>query len=168
MILTLVQLFKKQEIGEISRVDWLDQLTYRHIEQLQNKNPKQTSEHYLFIEFPRFDFPIVFCDHEYPSSSIVDTSSIIDGTQGRTGQQMPPSGPMEGILPPSRGGLISVYDPEAAKDRNNPCEAKHTTMVRSQRHGISDRELKPNSRIRDQLYVSCACFRDVHKILIVD
>ena len=42
-----------------------------------------------------------------------------------------------------------VYDPEVGRD--NPVEAKHRRLVRSQRNGVVDKDLKPNAKIRDEL-----------------
>ena len=104
----LEKLFKKHEMGEIPRIEWLDQLVFRGVEKrglqasstslknLQRRRSRQRStiltldgtgdrgsnstkedvqteddmvedERFtLYVELPRFDFPIVFADHEYP------------------------------------------------------------------------------------------------------
>ena len=113
----------------------------------------------LLIDFPRFDFPIVFTDHEYtppPISSLAHNSP----QSGNVNLKPPPevqlgpgiNGTGNGIgdddenAPP----LIRIYDPEVgAKD--NPAESKHRRLVRSHRTGVLDRDLKPNAKIRDEL-----------------
>ena len=113
----------------------------------------------LFIDFPRFDFPILFTDYEYtptPISAIAHHTT----TPGNVNLKPPPEvqlGP--GINAASNGvgdddenapPLIRIYDPEVgAKD--NPAESKHRRLVRSQRTGVLDRDLKPNAKIRDEL-----------------
>jgi phosphatidylinositol 3-kinase len=47
--------------------------------------------------------------------------------------------------------VFKIYDPDA--DRENLVEAKHRRLVRSQRTGRWDRELKPDARSRDELNV---------------
>lgn len=202
----LEKLFKKHEMGEITRVDWLDQLVFRavdkkrqEIESRSNKlrkrkvtshkptgprnndtkaaetsrdsqippededeNMTDDAEKFtLVIDLPRFDFPVVFTDHEYPPPPISSyphhtpsTSNItlkpppevqlgpgINGTaQGSVGD--------DGYIPP----LIRVYDPEIGI-RDNPAENKHRRLVRNHRTGVLDRDLKPNAKIRDELNV---------------
>lgn len=184
-------LFKKHEMGEIPKVDWLDQLVFRGFEKrnLQTardsvKNLERARAHKeatkdgkngearieenivdqsagpskftLNVELPRFDFPIVFADHEYPPPPI---SSIqhLSASQSNIQLKPPPEvmyGPgINGVgLSDGVGGrLVRVYDPEVGQ-RDNPAESKHRRLVRSQhRHGILDKDLKPNAKTRDEL-----------------
>lgn len=196
----LEKLFKKHEMGEIHRVDWLDALVFKAVakqrQQVEaaakvssrarkrasasktkavSKNGATTSseaedneedseeededKYTLLIDFPRFDFPIVFTDHEYappPISSLAHNSP----QPGNVNLKPPPEvqlGP--GINGTGNGmgdddenapPLIRIYDPEVgAKD--NPAESKHRRLVRSHRTGVLDRDLKPNAKIRDEL-----------------
>lgn len=186
----LEKLFKKHEMGEIPRVDWLDKLVFKAVEKQRqlvetsarlssearrkrltsrpdaenedeytDEDEKEEERYTLLIDFPRFDFPIVFTDHEYappPISSQVHhappTSNVnlkpppvvqlgpgINGTGNGLGDD-------DENAPP----LIRIYDPEVgAKD--NPAESKHRRLVRSHRTGVLDRDLKPNAKIRDEL-----------------
>ncbi|KAJ6257567.1 hypothetical protein Dda_7352 [Drechslerella dactyloides] len=158
---------KKHESGEIPRIEWLDNLAFRQIEQIQKRTIKRTTEHFLYVDFPRFDFPVVFCDFEYPTIAALaeaaasaaengiatPTASSTSHASVTTGQTAVAAGsiPGEPIPAPVDGGMIRVYDPEAAREKDNPAELKHMNLVRSQRNGPSDRDLKPNARIRDQL-----------------
>ncbi len=188
----LEKLFKKHEMGEIPRVDWLDQLVFRAVDKKRQEveasarlawrsmhsskqvqsaanergNPSSSEaeddddddeRHVLIIDFPRFDFPIVFTDHEYTPPPI--SSLALNASSGNVNLKPPPEvqlGPgIDGTggvpdddenAPP----LIRIYDPEVgAKD--NPAETKHRRLVRSQRAGVLDRELKPNAKNRDEL-----------------
>lgn len=189
----LERLLKKHEMGEIQRVDWLDQLVFRAVEkkkldaeesakkraihnQVAKENMSKTrnkdvgaddvsvdddleqdydKEHFvLYIEFPRFDFPIVFEDYEYPPPPI---STYAQQTPTSSNATLKP--PPEVRLGPGIEGageegedfrIIRVYDPEIGQ-RGNPCEDKHRRLVRSNRTGIMDRDLKPNPKIRDEL-----------------
>ena len=123
--------------------------------------PADNEDHLtLIIDFPRFDFPIVYTDHEYPpppiSSQSIPGSSLPNlnlkpppevqlgpGIQGSA-----PEGNTRDVVPP----LIRIYDPEVgAKD--NPTESKHRRLVRNHRNGVLDRDLKPNAKFRDELNV---------------
>ena len=120
----------------------------------------------LQIDFAKFDFPIVFTDHEYPpppiSALAPNPTPNDNGSGGHVKLKPPPEvqlGP--GINSyvddwigmdddPNAPPLIRIYDPEVgAKD--NPCETKHRRLVRSHRTGVLDRDLKPNAKIRDEL-----------------
>lgn len=199
----LEKIFKRHEMGEIPRVDWLDRLVFKAVEMKRqevdaaptisrswrhradhSKDKKSNSrgdtvasvsanpheeeparsderdkKFTLIIDFPRFDFPIVFTDFEYAPPPI---SSQTHHTQASGTVNLKP--PPEVHLGPGINGtgsgagtddlkappLISIYDPEVgAKD--NPAESKHRRLVRSHRTGILDRDLKPNAKIRDEL-----------------
>ncbi|KAK3665206.1 Phosphatidylinositol (PI) 3-kinase [Elasticomyces elasticus] len=125
-------------------------------------------EYYLYLEFPRFDHPIVFTDHEYPAPPI---SSLLPTTQ-----QNPSTAPNNtnniNLKPPpelhpgpglhstdqygggsdAEGGtwpLLPIYDPEVGYG-DNPAETKHRRLIRGQRNAL-DRDLKPNPKMRDYL-----------------
>ncbi|KAK4185098.1 kinase-like domain-containing protein [Podospora australis] len=110
---------------------------------------------FLNIELPRFDFPVVFADHEYPPPTI---SSYEHLSSSQSNILRPPPevhfGPginaTEGDEDPE-GRIMQVYDPEVGA-RDNPVESKHRRLVRSQhRNGILDKDLKPNAKVRDEL-----------------
>lgn len=194
----LEKLFKKHEMGEIPRIEWLDQLVFRGVEKrglkasstslkdLQRRRsrkaesvmsldgPEETltngekeekdlqdaieDERFtLFVELPRFDFPVVFADHEYPPPPISSLQHM-SASQSNIILKPPPEvhyGP--GIDGPGDrddhefgGRLVRVYDPEVGA-RDNPAESKHRRLVRSHRTGVLDRDLKPNAKVRDEL-----------------
>jgi len=188
----LEKLFKKHEVGEIPRIDWLDQLVFRGVEkrghqatttslQAHHRQRKENEARLaldgegsqvengakdhsldsgrftLNIELPRFDFPIVFADHEYPPPPISSLQHLT-ASQSNIILKPPPEvqyGP--GINGPTDqndhgfgGRLVRVYDPEVGA-RDNPAESKHRRLVRSHRTGVLDRDLKPNAKVRDEL-----------------
>lgn len=186
----LEKLFKKHEMGEIPRVDWLDKLVFKAVEKQKllvetsarvspkaerkmstprseieindagpSEDAREEEKYTLLIDFPRFDFPIVFTDHEYAPPQISSQAHHVP-PGGNVNLKPPPEvqlGP--GINGTGNGmgdddenapPLIRVYDPEVgAKD--NPAESKHRRLVRSHRTGVLDRDLKPNAKIRDEL-----------------
>jgi phosphatidylinositol 3-kinase len=119
-------------------------------------NESEDGVFYLYIEFPRFDHPVVFTDHEYPAPPI----STMQSSSGDVRLKPPPEvafGPgieidrdPSGQPPPGR--MIRIYDPEVGM-RDNPAESKHRRLVRSHRTGVLDRDLKPNAKFRDELNV---------------
>ncbi|OTB01808.1 hypothetical protein M426DRAFT_63338 [Hypoxylon sp. CI-4A] len=189
----LERLFKKHEMNELPRVEWLDQLVYRGAEKRGSKlaknsvkslqrqaapdvNTEKDGQHdgptnpeaegpprpgpsnfTLYIELPRFDFPVVFADHEYPAPPI-SSFQHLSASQSNIVLKPPPEvsyGP--GINGPDSAGdgtsgrLVRIYDPEVGA-RDNPAESKHRRLVRSQhRHGILDKDLRPNAKVRDEL-----------------
>ena len=187
----LEKLFKKHEMGEIPRVDWLDLLVFENVrkqreqaeklELVQRKRGGKESRHEadeetakpelnaevlegvedpvnLIIDFPRFDFPIIFTDYEYtppPISSYLYHVSPLHSVHlkpppevhlgpGIQGSE-PGKGDYDTITP-----LIRVYDPEVGT-KDNPAESKHRRLVRNHRSGVLDRDLKPNAKFRDEL-----------------
>ncbi|KAH7358291.1 phosphatidylinositol 3 [Plectosphaerella cucumerina] len=184
----LEKLFKKHEMGEIPRVDWLDQLVFRGVEKRGHQANKVSARPFkppngsatggkdsaekseddsgaghprfqLNVELPRFDFPVVFADLEYPPPPVSALQNM-SGSQSNIILKPPPEvqfGPgINGLgdsTADSGGRLIRVYDPEIGS-RDNPAETKHRRLVRSQhRHGVLDKDLKPNAKIRDELNV---------------
>ncbi|KAH8662091.1 phosphatidylinositol 3 [Xylariales sp. PMI_506] len=175
------KLFKKFEMNEIPRVEWLDQMVYRLTEKrgaaatknsikslkrqanLSSENGTAVSpdeQHgysrfTLNLELPRFDFPVVFTDHEYASPPI-STMQHLSASQSNIELKPPPEvqfGPGINAVGDGRSRIVRIYDPEIAA-RDNPAEAKHRRLVRSQhRHGILDKDLKPNAKVRDELNV---------------
>ncbi|PLB45877.1 putative phosphoinositide 3-kinase [Aspergillus steynii IBT 23096] len=176
-------LIKKHEMGEIPRIDWMDQMVFRQLEKLKLNaeeaarkratRRKATKEKLrgegkadddsdeeefdeenftLHVEFPRFDHPIVWSDHEYAAPPL---SSYHQNTTANANQTLKPVpevrfGP--GIEGADEDGVIRIYDPEVGQ-AGNPCEDKHRRLIRSHRTGIMDRDLKPNPKIRDELNV---------------
>jgi phosphatidylinositol 3-kinase len=184
----LEKLFKKHEMGEIPRIEWLDQLVFRGVEKrglqasstslkaLQRMKSRERGTNInldgnkqdddddfvedekftLHIELPRFDFPIVFADHEYPPPPISSLQQL-SLSQSNVMLKPPPEvqfGPgingLEDNDSALGGRLVRVYDPEVGA-RDNPAESKHRRLVRSHRTGVLDRDLKPNAKVRDEL-----------------
>ncbi|KAL4872486.1 hypothetical protein BDV12DRAFT_144342 [Aspergillus spectabilis] len=171
-------LIKKHEMGEIPRIDWMDQMVFRQLERLKlnaeeaarkraillkatkDQHPngeeedddeeKLDDENFtLYIDFPRFDHPIVWSDYEYPPPPI--SSYPQNATGNPTALKPLPEvrfGP--GIEGADGEEVIRIYDPEVGQT-GNPCEDKHRRLIRSHRTGIMDRDLKPNPKIRDDL-----------------
>ena len=174
----LEDLMKKREMNEIDANPWLDQMVFRRVEELeglvskklndtnhvsvsngsaadQKEQPKDhinPGQFFLYIDFPRFDHPVIFTDYEYappPISSMHPTASASSDVQLKP----PPEvtlGPGINDTDPGGGRLIWIYDPEVGF-KENPVENKHRRLFRNQRSGIVDRDAKPNAKARDDL-----------------
>ncbi|GAA5956941.1 hypothetical protein JCM3765_006647 [Sporobolomyces pararoseus] len=149
----LEKLVKKQERGDVERLDWLDKLAFRQIEKIHKAESEKSDNLFLYIDLPKFDFPVVFSEAEYPLavlSSLTHSSAVgpslnpsaVSGTAT-------PSNLNPNTLLSTESNLFSIVDPEIV--RKNPVEAKHRRLVRDHRNGPLDRELKPNAKIRDEL-----------------
>ena len=125
----------------------------------ESDEEEETNRCTLMIEFPRFDFPIVFTDHEYTPTP-VSSQMYHAPTTGNVNLKPPPevqlgpgiNGTSIGVGDEDKNAppLIRIYDPEVGS-KDNPAESKHRRLVRSHRTGVLDRDLKPNAKIRDEL-----------------
>ncbi|KAI9045304.1 phosphatidylinositol 3-kinase VPS34 [Aspergillus affinis] len=176
-------LIKKHEMGEIPRIDWMDQMVFRQLEKLKlnaeeaarkrairlkaikHKLPSEENadedsdpedfddENFtLYVEFPRFDHPIIWSDHEYSAPPISSHSQNAAANANPALKPVPEVRFGPGIEGTDGDSVIRIYDPEVGQT-GNPCEDKHRRLIRSHRTGIMDRDLKPNPKIRDELNV---------------
>ncbi|KAH8117761.1 phosphatidylinositol 3-kinase [Phellopilus nigrolimitatus] len=137
----LEKLVKKYERGDLQKCDWLDKLAFRRMEEIHAAEAKKSENFFLYIDLPRFDFPIVFSE---PESTNLPTIMPTSSTSPTSAMTAPGS-----LL--SDTSLWQIVDPEVA--RENPVEDKHRRLIRSHRSGALDRELKPNAKDRDELGV---------------
>ncbi|KAF8220972.1 atypical/PIKK/PI3K protein kinase [Tricholoma matsutake] len=135
----LEKLVKKYERGDLPKSDWLDKMAFRKMEEIHAAEAEKSENLFLYIDLPRFDFPVIFCESPpAPSTQIATTS------------QTPAAASISSSFAPD-SNLWTVVDPDVA--RENPVEDKHRRLVRSHRSSPYDRELKPNAKIRDELGV---------------
>ncbi|OCH90330.1 atypical/PIKK/PI3K protein kinase [Obba rivulosa] len=135
----LEKLVKKYERGDMPKLDWLDALAFRKMEEIHAAETEKSENLFLYIDLPRFDFPVIFSESD--TSSLPSTSTAV----------VPTAVP----VPPAQSTfaadthLWAIVDPDIA--RENPVEDKHRRIIRSHRSSPYDRELKPNAKIRDEL-----------------
>ncbi|KAJ6021972.1 Phosphatidylinositol 3-kinase [Penicillium herquei] len=175
----LEPLIKKHEMGEIPRIDWMDQMLFRQIEKLKidaeaagesrailAKKLKSKAKEYnnnspdeqgvdeenfvLYVEFQRFDLPILWADHQYPAPPVSSYSQNPPTNPNSASKPAPEVRFGPGIEEGDGAGVIKIYDGEVGQT-GNPCEDKHRRLIRSHRTGFMDRDLKPNPKIRDEL-----------------
>lgn len=124
----LVKLSKKHRNGRLLKVDWLDRLTFREIELVNNSEKCSSNQMFLMVEFPR----VVFRDLEY-------TVVYFEKDGDEACQNAP------------RADIVTIPDPDVSLE--NLVEGKHHKLSRSLRSGLTDKDLKPNAATRDQLNV---------------
>ncbi|KAK9352207.1 kinase-like domain-containing protein [Lipomyces doorenjongii] len=128
--LAMVQRIKHNDFNETSRLNWHEYLAFRQLEKVHNKAASaNSSSHSLIIEFPRFDFPVLFSDYSYISTEVPEVN-------------------LQNEVVFEEYPVVTVYDPDAS--RENVEETKHRKLLRSHRNML-DKELKPNPRARDEL-----------------
>ncbi|KAJ2358860.1 Phosphatidylinositol (PI) 3-kinase [Coemansia sp. RSA 2618] len=118
----LFETLRQYDDGDVARVDWLDELAMEKIGEIRDAEQGQATSLYIHIGFPQFDFAVLF---------------------GETKLDDPL------VLQPQSAKFCVAFDPEMYRD--NPAESKHRRLLRGYRSESLDRELKPNSAIRDQL-----------------
>ncbi|KAG1243992.1 hypothetical protein G6F68_015626 [Rhizopus microsporus] len=70
------QLVKRYDCGDIRPVEWLDNLAFRQIEKIHKEASANLTELALYVDLPKFDFPVVYGEMEYelPDPFIEDAS----------------------------------------------------------------------------------------------
>uniref|UniRef100_A0A4W2I0G9 Phosphatidylinositol 3-kinase catalytic subunit type 3 n=1 Tax=Bos indicus x Bos taurus TaxID=30522 RepID=A0A4W2I0G9_BOBOX len=122
----LAKLTKAHRQGHMVKVDWLDRLTFREIEMINESEKRSSNFMYLMVEFRCVkcddkEYGIVYYEKDGDESSPILTSFEI----------------------------VKVPDPQMSME--NLVESKHHKLARSLRSGPSDHDLKPNAATRDQL-----------------
>lgn len=149
----MIKLIKLHERSDLPHLLWLDKLAYRQIEKVHAEESLQSNDVYLYVDLPRFETPIVYCEQEStslpPSATATATPAVAQVLQG-VSDPVTASSVSRGI----DASLFTIYDGDMLMERENPVEAKHRRLVRSHRSGPLDRELKPNAGVRDELNVS--------------
>lgn len=115
-------------------------------------------EHFtLLVDFPRWDFPVVFEDYEYQPTRLMREFQLTASVTAIGNAKPTPEvryGPGiaagNSIVDDEDYPVIQIFDPEQFQ-RENPCETKHRRLVRSDRNAYSDADQKPNAKLRDEL-----------------
>ena len=125
-MMRLSKLVQKHRKGRMMTVDWLDRLTYREIEVINEQEKRNSCSMFLTVEFPKFHY-------EGFEHSLV---------------YFEPDGDLhETVLPKSTFRII--LDPEWNMD--NLVELKHHRLTHTLRKGLNARDLKPNAKLRDYI-----------------
>lgn len=122
----LAKLAKKHRNGQLSKVDWLDRLTFREIEVINEQEKRASDYLYIMLEFPEI------CIDDAPYSVVYYEREGDELSQHK-----------------SQPDVVMLPDHEILQE--NLVEAKHHKLARSLRSGPTSRELKPTSSVRDAL-----------------
>lgn len=125
-MIRLSRLVQKHRKGRMMTVDWLDRLTFREIEVINEREKRMSNFMYLTVEFPKFHYE----GYEY---------NVV---------YFEPDGELhETFLPKSTFRLI--LDPDW--NLENLVELKHHRLTHTLRKGLNARDLKPNAKVRDTI-----------------
>uniref|UniRef100_A0A182S9W3 Phosphatidylinositol 3-kinase catalytic subunit type 3 n=1 Tax=Anopheles maculatus TaxID=74869 RepID=A0A182S9W3_9DIPT len=122
----LSKLAKKHRNGQMEKIDWLDRLTFRELEVINEMEKRNSQFLYLMVEFPQ-----VYIDEKLYSVIHLEKNS---------------NSMLTFIQKPK---IVVVPDCEIHQE--NLVERKHHRLSRSARSGTSDRDVKPNAVARDTL-----------------
>lgn len=116
--------------GQTLKIDWLDKLTFLEMEKMTQRMKADSNNMFLSVEFPKalientIDVPIMYNETTLESQRIVQSQLMTQSS-------------------------FMINDPELGLE--NIIEGKHHRLSRSARSCISDKDLKPNAAVRDQL-----------------
>ncbi|CAH2087289.1 unnamed protein product [Euphydryas editha] len=122
----LAKLAKKHRNGHIPKVDWLDRLTFREIEMINEKEKRNSNYMYLMIEFPTVH---------------------IDGINHAVVYYEQDGDEMYQFR--AQADIVTVPDYEILQE--NLVESKQHRLARSLRCAVPGRDAKPSAAERDQL-----------------
>jgi phosphatidylinositol 3-kinase len=123
----------------------------------QSDEDVEDEEHFtISVDFPRWDFPVIFEDHEYEPSKMMrefqstPSASAIGPKSQPEVRYGPGIAAGNSVVDDEDYPVVQIFDPEQFQ-RENPCETKHRRLVRSDRNSHYDAEQKPNAKLRDEL-----------------
>ncbi|XP_034240868.1 phosphatidylinositol 3-kinase catalytic subunit type 3 [Thrips palmi] len=123
----LSKLSKRHRNGYLPKVDWLDRLSFREMEVINEREKRSSDFLYLMVEFPQLK-------HAGNPHSVVYFEPDADN-----------------IYPfQTQPEIVTVPDHEILEE--NLVESKHHKLARSLRSGMSDKDAKPNATVRDHLH----------------
>lgn len=115
----LEKLIKRHERGDLPRVDWLDKMAYRQVEKVYQAESQSSDRLFLYIDLPRFELPIVYCEAEsiLPNADAPHGLSTLSGQLGGSnpGASLPASNEIGSSQSASGNGLsIASGNPTSA------------------------------------------------------
>lgn len=114
--------------GQTVKIDWLDKLTFLEMEKMTQRMKTASKNMFLSVEFPK-----AMTESNIDVSIMYHETTIEDQRAARR----------------PRNDLCLINDPELGLE--NIIEGKHHKLSRSARSCVSDKDLKPNASVRDQL-----------------
>lgn len=154
------------ENGKFLRLDWLDKMVLPKLHQSIIKNKKKILteyDYYLYIEFPQFEFPVVYSDITYKiPTTVTPITEHILATDGSLNSNIVINSIEIPMCTSTDPKIMKVYDPDFQITANNhsnpnanifdPIELKYRKLERNiNNNSILDKELKPTPELRDEL-----------------
>lgn len=127
----LTALAKKHRAGRIQPVDWLDRLTFAEVERINQKEKMSSNLLFLMVEFPQLQ-----------CRDVEQVAVVYYEPHSRFPEDTAPHLAVKSDL---------VRCPDFDIEFDNIVEAKHHRLARSARAGQGDKDLKPNSEIKNRL-----------------
>ncbi|CDK24959.1 unnamed protein product [Kuraishia capsulata CBS 1993] len=175
----LEKTLKSHESGDIVSVDWLDQLSFRKIEQInfqQMSSRKRTvissktdPECYIHLALVQFDMPVVYLDYKYSVLSIptfdphalglsaYGANHSASGADENMGSLVSANGTNDimasNIESSTMNVNVAVFDPDQYRDNINedPIEIKFRKLERIHQSSPLDKDIKPTLKVRSQI-----------------
>uniref|UniRef100_A0A182JSA1 Phosphatidylinositol 3-kinase catalytic subunit type 3 n=1 Tax=Anopheles christyi TaxID=43041 RepID=A0A182JSA1_9DIPT len=148
----LSKLAKKHRNGQMEKIDWLDRLTFRELEVINEMEKRNSQFLYLMVEFPQ-----VYIDEKLYSVIHLErnSNSVLTFIPKPKIVVVPDCEIHQVKIKHSTGFWLNllVYN-FTINLQENLVERKHHRLSRSARSGTSDRDVKPNA-----MY-GCALVRD--------
>ncbi|SCV04750.1 LAMI_0H18778g1_1 [Lachancea mirantina] len=139
-------LMNKYNQGEIKAVNWLDPLSFRVMERMKKERKLPNGLFVLHIEFPLFEFPIVYSEIEKLESNIPNYHNFeINNEMSGVRRNLQP----RIHLGLEEGSTLKFYDPD--QFNVDPIEEKFRRLERASKNPSYDKELKPDAKRRDML-----------------
>ncbi|RCH78648.1 Phosphatidylinositol (PI) 3-kinase, partial [Rhizopus stolonifer] len=131
----LEKLVKRYDCGDIRPEEWLDVMAFRQIESIHKTLSAASTALALYIDLPKFDFPVVYGEMEYdlpgPFSS---TGQTVGETAMKAAMNQQIYAMDQRDTMPQRTATQYVLVLDTDLQRDNPVEAKHRRLVRSHRN----------------------------------
>ncbi|QPG74565.1 hypothetical protein FOA43_001896 [Brettanomyces nanus] len=155
----------KENSNQSENIDWLDQLTYRKIEQINRVESMKTREQlddfslkngpvFVNLELVRFEMPIVFSDAKYaplkiPTKQEIGGISDIASENLTDFNQVTYNNQKEFLEKPS----TLIFDPDLyrAEISEDPIEYKFRKLERTHQISPLDKDIKPTLKVRTKL-----------------
>ncbi|KAG7697980.1 hypothetical protein KL929_001157 [Ogataea haglerorum] len=159
---------KQREHGEASPVEWLDQLTFRRIEQINAKEAaklkqqlsitKRTGDVHINLELAQFEIPIVYSDVKYATLNITTSESHVMNAVARNNVSNRDQLLFNEIQSSNLQDLAkqrrpAIFDPDQYRSEiiEDPIESKFRRLERTHQSSSLDKDIKPTLKLRAEL-----------------
>ncbi|OWB58959.1 hypothetical protein B5S28_g5066 [[Candida] boidinii] len=159
----LEKLLKLKETNDQPSIGWLEQMTYRKIEQInhansesQHSNPLKKKKCTLHIEFPSFDFPVVYSDSECNIFTIPTSDTLHHNNRLTNNNRASSEAMANKIIYDNRQHKTyfpTILDVDQYRNENSedPIEVKFRKIERNHQTSPMDKDSKPSLKVKNEL-----------------